>query len=122
MMRSALGSFAGNNSRSTHRAVYQTPRCQPICTSHGQIRSGGVSIVMACVVVAIGSRAAEERRLHESQAEVTKAAGILVRGLARTGIVALVDEATGYQDVRAKDALNLVPDWRGECIRVVGEG
>lgn len=32
-------------------------------------------------------------------------AEILVRGLSRVGIIALVDEATGYQDVRARDAL-----------------
>lgn len=30
---------------------------------------------------------------------------ILVRGFARVGIVALIDEATGYQDVREKNAL-----------------
>jgi hypothetical protein len=30
---------------------------------------------------------------------------VLVRSFARVGIIALVDEATGYQDVRAKDAL-----------------
>lgn len=30
---------------------------------------------------------------------------ILVRGLSTVGIIALVDEATGYQDTRAKDAL-----------------
>jgi hypothetical protein len=54
--RSALGPFAGNRSRSTHSAVYHAPRCQPICTSQGQIRSGGASIVMACVVTAIGFR------------------------------------------------------------------
>jgi hypothetical protein len=30
---------------------------------------------------------------------------ILVRGFARVGIIALVDEATGYQDIRARDAL-----------------
>lgn len=33
------------------------------------------------------------------------AADIVMRGLAKVGIVALVDEATGFQDVRAKDAL-----------------
>lgn len=33
------------------------------------------------------------------------AADILMRGLADVGIVALVDEATGYQDVRARNAL-----------------
>jgi len=39
------------------------------------------------------------------QAGIVKQADILVRGFARVGIVALVDEATGYQRDRAKDAL-----------------
>lgn len=34
-----------------------------------------------------------------------KVADALIRGFARVGIVALVDEATGYQDAREKDAL-----------------
>jgi len=33
------------------------------------------------------------------------AADLLMRGLAHVGIVALVDEATGYQDARSRDAL-----------------
>lgn len=41
----------------------------------------------------------------EAQAEVARKAEILVRGLSRVGIVALVDEATGYQKDRAKRAL-----------------
>jgi hypothetical protein len=36
--------------------------------------------------------------------------GILVRGFARVGIIALVDEATGYQRDRAKDALAQILD------------
>jgi hypothetical protein len=43
--------------------------------------------------------------LPHNQEHVAKQAEILVRGLARVGIIALVDEATGYQDVRARDAL-----------------
>lgn len=39
------------------------------------------------------------------QAGIVKQADILVRGFARVGIVALVDEVTGYQRDRAKDAL-----------------
>jgi len=34
----------------------------------------------------------------------------LVRGLAHIGIIALVDEATGFQNVRAKDALQAILD------------
>lgn len=40
-----------------------------------------------------------------SQAHLVKAADILMRGLAEVGIIALVDEATGYQKDRDKDAL-----------------
>lgn len=43
--------------------------------------------------------------LQASQLPKVKKAEILMRGLAHVGIVALVDEATGYQDARAKDAL-----------------
>jgi hypothetical protein len=50
-------------------------------------------------------QAAEQKKLAPNQRDVAKAAAILVRGLARVGIVALVDEATGYQEVRARDAL-----------------
>jgi hypothetical protein len=43
--------------------------------------------------------------LLSSQAHIAKAADIMMRGFAEVGIVALVDEATGYQRDRAKDAL-----------------
>lgn len=42
---------------------------------------------------------------NNSQTHVVRAADILLRGLAEVGISALVDEATGYQKDRAKDAL-----------------
>ena len=50
-------------------------------------------------------RAKDEGLLLPSQLHIAEKAGMLVRGLAETGIVALVDEATGYQEVRARDAL-----------------
>ncbi|KPA95386.1 P63C domain [Pseudomonas asplenii] len=43
--------------------------------------------------------------LMHQQAHIAVQCEILVRGLARVGIIALVDEATGYQKDRAKDAL-----------------
>lgn len=43
--------------------------------------------------------------LTPSQEPMARAAEIIVRGLARVGIIALVDEVTGYQDVRVKDNL-----------------
>lgn len=50
-------------------------------------------------------QAREAGVLPQNQQHVAKQAEILVRGLAQVGIIALVDEATGYQDARAADAL-----------------
>lgn len=49
--------------------------------------------------------ARESDALRDSQIPIARAAEIIVRGLARVGIIALIDEATGYQDVRSRDAL-----------------
>lgn len=43
--------------------------------------------------------------LRENQIHIARKCDLLVRGLATVGIIALVDEATGYQADRAKDAL-----------------
>lgn len=43
--------------------------------------------------------------LPKNQEHVAKQAEILIRGLAHVGIIALVDEATGFQSLRAKDSL-----------------
>lgn len=43
--------------------------------------------------------------LQKQQEHIAAQAEILVRGFARVGIIALVDEATGYQKDRAKNAL-----------------
>lgn len=52
----------------------------------------------------------EEGKLHASQIATAAKSEILVRSLAQLGITALVDEATGYQDVRVKDALQKIFD------------
>ena len=43
--------------------------------------------------------------LHPQQMHIAKQCEVLVRGFARVGIIALVDEATGFQRDRARDAL-----------------
>ena len=43
--------------------------------------------------------------LAKGQKHIAAQAQVLIRGLAHVGIIALVDEATGYQDERARDAL-----------------
>lgn len=44
-------------------------------------------------------------RLSHNQRKTAERCEILVRGFARVGIIALIDEATGYQADRARDAL-----------------
>ncbi len=55
-------------------------------------------------------KAREAGALHASQANTALKAEILVRSLAKLGITALVDEATGYEDVRVKGALQKILD------------
>lgn len=49
--------------------------------------------------------AEREDKLAENQRHIAERARILYRGFAKLGIIALVDEATGYQEIRARDAL-----------------
>lgn len=46
--------------------------------------------------------------LQKQQLDKAQKAEVLMRGLARVGVIALVDEATGYQRDRTKDALALI--------------
>jgi hypothetical protein len=48
--------------------------------------------------------------LQTQQLGIAQQCEILTRGLARTGIVALVDEVTGYQYLRARNALEKILD------------
>jgi len=55
-------------------------------------------------------QARQDRKLNPQQADRAQAAEIVMRGLADLGIVALVDEATGYQVTRDHDALQAILD------------
>jgi hypothetical protein len=50
-------------------------------------------------------KAREAGTLSKPQERTAAQAEIIMRGLATVGIIALVDEATGYQEVRARNAL-----------------
>lgn len=54
--------------------------------------------------------ARKDERLHRSQKHIADQCEILVRGFARVGIIALVDEATGYQEIRDRQALQAILD------------
>lgn len=48
----------------------------------------------------------EQKPFKPNQRHLVDTASLLIRGFARIGIIALIDEATGYQDDRARDELN----------------
>jgi hypothetical protein len=68
-------------------------------------RAHGYNAELLPVVCEIYLKARDAGVLDRQQEHVAQRAEILIRGLAHVGIIALVDEATGYQDVRARDAL-----------------
>lgn len=73
-------------------------------TPHGTIASGyRAEILPEVCEVFLKARDAEE--LNHQLYHIAERANILIRGLATVGIIALVDEATGYQELRAKNAL-----------------
>lgn len=76
----------------------------PYITLDGQ-HALGVDAELLPQMCEVFMLARDEGVLTHNQKPIAKAAEILMRGLAHVGILALVDEATGYQDSRARDAL-----------------
>lgn len=52
----------------------------------------------------------EQGNLGSRQKQIAQSAKILMRSLAHVGIIALVDEATGYQEIRDRQALQIILD------------
>ena len=76
-------------------------------TPHGN-RASGYRAELLPEVCEVYLKARDSNVLPRNQLHVAKQAEILMRGLARVGIIALIDEATGYQDLRARNALTLI--------------
>ena len=55
-------------------------------------------------------KARDEKKLTDSQKTIAMQCDILMRGLAHIGIIALVDEATGFQETRDREALQALLD------------
>jgi hypothetical protein len=53
-------------------------------------------------------RAEETGKLHPTQRGLADQARILLQAFAKVGVTALIDEATGFQEVRSPDALRLL--------------
>jgi hypothetical protein len=75
---------------------------------HGGSTAFGLRADLLPEVCNVWLKARDENALHSSQQRVARAADILIRGLATVGIVALVDAATGYEQVRARNALEKI--------------
>ena len=73
-------------------------------TTQGALAYGylATSLPQVCEVYL---KARDAGALLSSQQHIAERAEILIRGLATVGIIALVDEATGYQDIRERRAL-----------------
>lgn len=71
-------------------------------------RAFGYRAEMLPEICEVYLKARDARALVSTQMHVARQADILMRGLASVGIVALVDEATGYQRDRAADALSKI--------------
>jgi P63C domain len=69
------------------------------------IRANGYKAELLPQVCEIYLKARDAGTLAPNQRPIAIKADILMRAFATVGIIALVDEATGYQDVRARDAL-----------------
>ena len=69
------------------------------------IRAFGFDAMLLPMVCEVYLKARDRRAILPSQKHIVQACDLLMRGLARVGIIALVDEATGYQEQRAKDEL-----------------
>ena len=88
---------------------YITPEYEellvPIDYEDGEhsVRSYDASILPAVCDIWLRARAAGA--LQKQQLPKAQKAEILTRALARTGIVALIDEATGYEKIRPQNAL-----------------
>jgi hypothetical protein len=76
-------------------------------TDRGATAYGYDATVLADICEAI-LEARKQGALSKQQTHIAEQAEILIRAFARVGIVALVDEATGFQNDRGHDALRLL--------------
>jgi len=81
----------------------------PFRTPRG-VRAHGYNAELLPDICEIFLQARADGALPANQAAIAQQAEILMRGLARVGIIALVDEATGYQEIRTRDALAQILD------------
>lgn len=98
-----LKPFISEDLRSSSRPIAFRPLAR---TGMGARRALGYAAELLPQVCRVFLDARDAGVLHVAQHHVARTADLLIRGLATVGIVALVDEATGYQRDRDRDALH----------------
>lgn len=83
---------------------------RPITYQSGEGEVEGYAAEALPEICNIWLQARQDGALNPQQADRAQSAEIVMRGLAELGIIALVDEATGYQDTRDHDALQAILD------------
>lgn len=76
--------------------------------TRGGLPAHGFDAALLPEICEVWLRARDAGHLSAAQTRVAEKADVLMRGLARVGIVALVDEATGYQAERDRDELHRI--------------
>ena len=87
--------------RTTSRRRARTGRFR---TKSGNISSSGIPADIIPKICEVWMDAHVAGVLGPTQERIALKAEVLLRGLARVGIIAMVDEATGFQADRARDA------------------
>lgn len=81
------------NNRGIRAAGYEAKLLPMVCEVYLKLRD---------------DRLKKREPMPQAHDHIIKACDLLMRGLAHVGILALVDEATGYQEYRAKDELSRI--------------
>ncbi|MBL9029783.1 MAG: P63C domain-containing protein [Caedimonas sp.] len=76
---------------------------------NGKVKNGYRAEILP-IMCDIYLSARKDKVLTHHQNRLADIAEMIVRSLSKIGIIALIDEATGYQDVRRKDALQRILD------------
>jgi len=71
----------------------------------GNVADGYEATILTDICDVVLEARRQGKILLPRQEHIADACGILIRAFAKVGIIALVDEATGYQDARARDSL-----------------
>ncbi len=84
---------------------------QPISyTNQNNRLTAGVDATILPDICDVWITAKEKGALNEDQVKTAERAYILMKGFATVGIIALIDEVTGYQEIRDKLALQEILD------------